>query len=84
MSGKIIDAPRAVRWPSPRVEAWLRERISAGGGDPAEVPATPFRLLPLAAVREMCGLSTSTIYRMMADGQFPRGVPVDRASVRAA
>ncbi|MGO9716268.1 MAG: helix-turn-helix transcriptional regulator [Steroidobacteraceae bacterium] len=44
----------------------------------------PFKLLPLAAVRELTGLSTSTLYRMQACGQFPRAIPVDRASVRVA
>jgi predicted DNA-binding transcriptional regulator AlpA len=84
MANKFIDTPRAVRWPSPRVEAWLKDRIKADGGDPEEVPSTPFRLLPLATVREMTGLSTSTIYRMMSAGEFPRAVPVDRASIQAA
>ena len=84
MAGKFTDSPRAVRWPSPRVVEWLRARITASGGDPAEVPETSFKLLPLATVREMTGLSTSSIYRMMAAGEFPRAVPVDRASVRAA
>jgi len=45
------------------------------------VPDMPFRLLNLAAVREITGLSTSTLYRMQAAGEFPRAVPVDRASV---
>lgn len=80
----LENIPRAVRWPSTRVEEWLRKRIQANGGDPSEVPTTPFRFLPLATVREMTGLSTSTIYRMMSDGDFPKAVAVDRASVRAA
>jgi len=80
----LEGAPRAVRWPSPRVEEWLRQRIKAAGGDPAEVPTAPFRLLPLSAVMEITGLKQTLIYKLMKDGNFPRPVPVDRASVRAA
>jgi predicted DNA-binding transcriptional regulator AlpA len=84
MSNRVYQYPRAVRWPSPAVLAWVRERIKAAGGDPTQVPETSFRLLPLSAVRDLTGLSTSTLYRMQANGTFPRPVPVDRASVRAA
>jgi predicted DNA-binding transcriptional regulator AlpA len=80
---KLAENPRAVRWPSPAVLKWVRDQVVAAGGDPSQVPEMPFRLLPLGAVREMTGLSTSTVYRMQAAGEFPRSVPVDRASVRA-
>jgi len=80
----LKDVPRAVRWPSTTVLNWVRARIAAAGGDPGDVPEMSFRLLPLTAVRELTGLSTSTLYRMMAAQEFPRPVPVDRASVRAA
>jgi predicted DNA-binding transcriptional regulator AlpA len=80
----LEGAPRAVRWPSPRVEDWLRDRIKAAGGDPAEVPTAPFRFLPLSAVMEMTGLKNSSIYRMMKNGKFPKAVPVDISSVSAS
>jgi predicted DNA-binding transcriptional regulator AlpA len=79
---KLAGNPRAVRWPSPAVLKWVRDRVVAAGGDPDQVPDMPFRFLPLAAVKELTGLSTSTLYRMQAAGEFPRAVPVDRASVR--
>jgi predicted DNA-binding transcriptional regulator AlpA len=84
MAPNLSQNPRAVRWPSPAVLNWVRDRIIAAGGDPTDVPNMPFRLLPLAAVRELTGLSTSTLYRMQASGQFPKAIPVDRASVSAA
>jgi predicted DNA-binding transcriptional regulator AlpA len=84
MAPHLSQNPRAVRWPSSGVLNWVRERIVAAGGNPADVPDMPFRLLPLAAVRELTGLSTSTLYRMQAAGQFPKAIPVDRASVHAA
>jgi predicted DNA-binding transcriptional regulator AlpA len=78
---KLAESPRAVRWPSPAVVNWLRDRVVAANGDSSQIPDMPFRFLKLAAVREMTGLSTSTLYRMMAAGEFPRAVPVDRAAV---
>jgi predicted DNA-binding transcriptional regulator AlpA len=80
---KAPGIPRAVRWPSPGVLRWCRERIAAAGGQPDDVPDVPFQFLRLAAVKQLTGLSTSTIYRMQAAGEFPRAIPVDRASVRA-
>jgi predicted DNA-binding transcriptional regulator AlpA len=83
-NANLAQRPRAVRWPSTSVLNWVRARIVAGGGNPDDVPEMSFRLLPLAAVRELTGLSTSSLYRMMAAEEFPRAIPVDRASARAA
>ena len=77
-----LDVPRAVRWPSTQVVQWLRARLAAAGADVADVPDMPFRFLALPAVMEMTGLSSASIYRMMGEKTFPRGIPVDRASVR--
>ena len=68
---------RAVAWPSPQVIDWLRARLAA-----AElthlVPDEPFRLWRLREVVHRTGLSASTIYRLMAAGNFPRPVRIDR------
>jgi predicted DNA-binding transcriptional regulator AlpA len=84
MPSHLSQNPRAVRWLSPAVLRWLRDRVAAAGGDPADVPDVPFRMLPLSEVKKLTGLSTSTLYRMQAAGEFPKAIPVDRASIRAA
>jgi predicted DNA-binding transcriptional regulator AlpA len=71
---------RAVAWPSPLVTNWQRERLAAADQHACIVPDEPFRFLRLPEVRAKVGLSTSTIYRLMAAGQFPRPIPIDRAS----
>ena len=40
------------------------------------------RLLRRRQVEEITGLSRSSIYRLMADGEFPRPVKVGSAAVR--
>ena len=40
------------------------------------------RLLRRREVEEITGLSRSSIYRLMADGEFPRPVKVGSAAVR--
>ncbi|RSL19231.1 AlpA family transcriptional regulator [Edaphobacter aggregans] len=49
-----------------------------------EVPSFPTRkkLLRRQQVEEMTGLSCSTIYRKMEQGEFPRPVSLTRNSVR--
>ena len=42
---------------------------------------TPLRVLRLAAVRAKTGLPTSTLYAKMANGEFPRSVPIGAAAV---
>ena len=75
MSSHLSQNPRAVRWTSPAVLNWVRERIKAAGGDPAEVPEMPFKLLPLAAVRELTGFSTSTLYQDAGVWPISQGNP---------
>jgi predicted DNA-binding transcriptional regulator AlpA len=63
----------------------MRERVDAAGGDPDDIPEiSPPRFLRAPEVRELTGLCTSTLYRMMSAGEFPRPIPIDRASSRAA
>jgi predicted DNA-binding transcriptional regulator AlpA len=84
MAPNLSQNPRAVRWLSPAVLQWVRDRVAAAGGNPQDVPDVPFQMLPLSAVKRLTGLSTSTLYRMQSAGQFPKAIPVDRASIRVA
>ena len=61
-------------------------RIAANNGrDPDEVPdITPFRILTIKDLVHLTGLSQSSIYVLMARGAFPRGMPMDTASIAAA
>lgn len=54
-----------------RVCQMLEERIAV-----AAQASTGHRLLRIAAVREKTGLSTSTIYRKIQHGMFPRQVDI--------
>ena len=78
------DRPRCVRWPSPVITEWQRKLLRDSGQDPAIVPDEPFRFLALPEVKSRVGLSTSSIYRAMTAGTFPRPVPIDNITPRAA
>lgn len=39
-------------------------------------PGKPMRLIRLAEVKRRTGVSTSTIYRWMSEGKFPRSHPI--------
>jgi predicted DNA-binding transcriptional regulator AlpA len=77
-------APRAVVTPSPVVTQYMRNQVKKAGGDPSSVPELPYKFMRPAAIAEMIGVSLATYYRMIADGTFPRPIPVDRASSRAS
>lgn len=71
--------PRTSRWASPDIAA-LQRRILIDAGQPAAaalVPDVPVRFLPLAEVRTLLGLSTSSIYRGIAAGKIPRPISLD-------
>lgn len=44
--------------------------------DETSIPAKPMRLIRLAEVKRRTGVSTSTIYRWMTEGKFPRSHPI--------
>ena len=46
-----------------------------------DLPAPKDCILRLPRVRERCGLSTATIYRQMATGDFPRAVSLGGKAV---
>jgi predicted DNA-binding transcriptional regulator AlpA len=85
-SGKVPggDRPRNVRWTSAAILEWQRQSLLRAGQDPAVVPEEQFRFLALPEVRIRVGLSVSSIYRAMAAGTFPRPVPIDNVTPRAA
>jgi predicted DNA-binding transcriptional regulator AlpA len=78
------DRPRCVRWTTAAIAEWQRKLLRDGGQDPSIVPDEPFRFLALPEVKSRVGLSTSSIYRAMAAGTFPRPVPIDNVTPRAA
>jgi predicted DNA-binding transcriptional regulator AlpA len=67
---------RAVGWTSSSVTQWQRDRITAAGGDASVVPEPPFRFLRLPEVKQLTGLSRSSLYRMCAEKKFPAPFPL--------
>lgn len=45
------------------------------------IPVTTEALLRLPEVKRLCGLSRSSVYRLMELGQFPRSVPLSMRAV---
>jgi predicted DNA-binding transcriptional regulator AlpA len=81
----ISNQSRAVAWPSAVVVRWMRDRVSAAGANPEDIPEIlPARFLRPREVRQLIGVSTSTLYRMIGDGAFRRPIPIDRAASRQA
>lgn len=74
-----VPLNRAVAWPSIAVTHWIRERIAASGGDPSLVPDEPIALWRLRTVMARTGLSRPTLYRLAAQGQFPKPVRLSDA-----
>ena len=75
-----IPLNRAVAWPSTAVIAWMRDRVTASGGDPALIPDEPAALWRLRTVMERTGLARPTLYRLVAAGQFPKSVRLSSAA----
>lgn len=72
---------RAVAWPSTAVIAWMRDRITASGGDPALIPDEPPAFWRLRVVMQRTGLARPTLYRLAAQGQFPKPVRLSAPAV---
>ena len=53
------------------------------GNDVTTFNVTPIKLLRLREVCKMCGLSRSSIYRMISDERFPEGVAIEGLRRRA-
>jgi predicted DNA-binding transcriptional regulator AlpA len=77
---KTIPIPRAVAWPNTLVLAWLRRRVTAGGGDPSAIPDEPIALWRLPTVLERTGIARSTLYRMARQGSFPKPVSLTEST----
>lgn len=85
MKSKPMNSPaRAVAWRSDDVNRYLRRILGAAGQDPSAVVDGPFRLLRLAEVLQIVGLSERSLYRRISLGEFPRGIPIDSAASAAA
>lgn len=71
---------RAVAWPSTSIIEWMRAKVVASGGKASAIPdMVPARFLRANEVRQLTGMSTPTLYRWMASGQFPRPTRLDNA-----
>jgi len=68
----IPPVPRAVAWTSGEVIGWMRSRVLASGGDPSCIPDEPTSFWRLKEVVKRTGMARATIYRRVADGQFPK------------
>jgi predicted DNA-binding transcriptional regulator AlpA len=64
--------PRAIAWPSSEVLAWMRSRVVASGGDPSIIPDEPVSFWRMPEIVKRTGMCRATIYRRVADGQFPK------------
>jgi predicted DNA-binding transcriptional regulator AlpA len=68
----------AVGWPSAVVIEWDRDNHRANGLDPDLVPDEPYHIKRVPAIKERYGFSTATLYRRIADGSFPKPIPLGR------
>jgi prophage regulatory protein len=55
--------------------------MSGSTPEATRAPATDRRLLRLPEVRQKVGLSRSAIYKLIAEGQFPRQIPIGPRTV---
>ena len=67
---------QAKAWTSAQVAEWQRQQLAAAGQDTSVVKDEPFRFLRLSEVCKRIGLSKPSIYRRIADGRFPRPIPL--------
>jgi predicted DNA-binding transcriptional regulator AlpA len=82
MQPTINGRARAVAWALPSITQWQRDCIVAAGGDPSVVPDTSFRFVRLPEVKQLTGLSRSSIYRLMGEHRFPAPVVLGAESQR--
>ena len=82
-SSSVTASPTMVRWTTAQIIEFQRKVLREAGQDPSLVPDEPFRFLALKDVKTRLSLSTTTIYRAMRAGKFPRPVALDNVSSRA-
>jgi prophage regulatory protein len=95
--GVLIQEREAAAWEIEQLRGQLRQRVAAGPvprvNRPAKAVARPApaakprafhpnALLRLADVRNLVGVSRSTIYKRVSEGSFPRPVRISERSVR--
>jgi predicted DNA-binding transcriptional regulator AlpA len=83
MTAKTNGRP-PVRWTTAQIIEVQRQVLIANGKDPSVVPDEPFRFLQLREVKSRVGLGTTSIYKAMAAGKFPRPVRLDGLTVAAS
>ncbi len=76
--------PSDVAWESSEVIAWMRSRVVASGGNPSWIPDEPVSVWGFSEVVKRTGMGNlATIYRRVADGQFPKPLTQLRAAKAA-
>ena len=55
--------------------------MTSSTSEPARFPVSDRRLLRLPEVRQKVGLSRSAIYKLIAEGQFPRQIAIGPRTV---
>lgn len=81
-SQAVNSRARAVAWALPSIRQWQRDCIVASGGDPSVVPEDAFRFVRLNEVRQLVGLSRSSIYRLVSESRFPAPVALCTVATR--
>jgi predicted DNA-binding transcriptional regulator AlpA len=66
----------ATAWHNSAVLAWMRDKLAASGGDPTTIPDEPPAFWRLQEVERRIGLRRATLYRMAAQGIFPRPISI--------
>jgi prophage regulatory protein len=77
-----VQRPAAERVERAAPSATARPTHQQTTQPPSAPPIAPSRMLRLAEVQVMAGLSRSTIYQMIARGQFPAGTRVSERARR--
>jgi predicted DNA-binding transcriptional regulator AlpA len=73
-AARACRTAHAVAWASDEIYAWMQENRIPVPED------RPFEIMRLTRVKTLVPFSTSSIYRMMANGRFPRTIALPNAS----
>ncbi len=74
---QIVRRACAVAVPSTQVITLLRGLVQANGGDPADIPDVPFKMLRPRQAWEMIGVGKTKFYELAKQGAFQL-VPIDQ------
>lgn len=73
-----INKAHAIGWPSPIVIEWDREKLRAAGLEPTIVPDMAYCILRVPQIKQRYGWSTTTLYRRINEGSFPKPISLGR------